>query len=407
MKAILISIGNELLNGSTLNTNATYLAKELYLIGYNVDKIFTIADGFEALKQTLNQFDSEPSICIVTGGLGPTPDDTTRFDISRYIETPLEERPELVEHILTIMGEERGRDFLKENRVQTLIPAGAEILPNPVGTAVGFSLKHRNCHFFFTPGVPFETQRIFKDHIIPQLSPAEPWIRKELVTYGIGESLQTRLLESVDIASPLVFASLPSSWELLLRLSAPATHIQQLNQTWEQILEAMRPYRECWTSLSGEKLLQTVSAELIKKSKTLSVAESCTGGGLGAALTSVSGSSHFFKGGVQAYSNSVKENLLNVNLSTLEQHGAVSEPCAREMADGVRQLISTDLAISITGIAGPNGGTVEKPVGTICFALSSNEGTYSETQHFRGDREIIRQRSILHALYMVHKKLHK
>ena len=407
MKATIINIANEVLNGSTINTNATFLSLELGKLGYEVNEVLAIADGYDALSRTLDCLADDVQHIILTGGLGPTPDDTTRFDIARKLGLNLIEKPELKDDIIKIMGTDKGQEFIKENRVQTIFPESAEILRNPVGTAAGFHISHKKKHFYFVPGVPREMKVLFKDEIAPRLAPTNPLYRKELMTYGIGESLQTRLLADVVIPTDITFASLPSSGELLIRLSGSTLQAKLIDDCFEEILEALKDHKEAWTSLCGEKLLTTISKELKAQSKTVAVAESCTGGGLGAALTSVDGSSQFFNGGVIAYQNSIKTDFLEVSTETINKDGAVSESCALQMAKGLEKHFKSDLNISITGIAGPNGGTKEKPVGTVCFGLSSKAGTLTETKHFRGDREQVRLRAQIHACYLLFKELNK
>lgn len=407
MKATIINIANEVLNGSTINTNATFLSLELGKLGYEVNEVLAIADGYEALSRTLDCLADDVEHIIFTGGLGPTPDDTTRFDIARKLGLNLIEKPELKDDILKIMGTDRGQEFIKENRVQTIFPEGAEILRNPVGTAAGFYIDHKEKHFYFVPGVPKEMKVLFKDEIAPRLAPTTPLYRKELMTYGIGESLQTRLLAEVVIPPEITFASLPSSGELLVRLSGSTLQAKLIDDCFEKILEALKDYKAAWTSLCGEKLLTTISKELKAQNKTVAVAESCTGGGLGAALTSQDGSSSFFNGGVIAYQNQTKQDFLEVSPETIQSDGAVSESCALQMAKGLEKHFKSDLNISISGIAGPNGGTKAKPVGTVCFGLSSKVGTVTETKHFRGDREQVRLRAQIHACYLLFKELNK
>lgn len=410
MKALLINIGNELLLGRTINTNAARLALILNPVGVEVIEARAIADTQEALFGALNHLPEGIDCIIITGGLGPTPDDLTTSIIAEFYQEELILFPEAEEHMKSYFGD-RWATLRDINIKQAHFPASARLLDNPNGTAMGFSIQQDGIQVFCTPGVPKECLAMVQDQVVPilQESQSQVLVQSEFYTYGLGESLQTELFQGFYIPNHIQFASLPSRSGLLVRLSAWAdsTQAKQVNQVeslqaevdqYSQMLRDLVQHSYPQTLIGAHPLLPTVETFLKSTGLKISVAESCTSGLLGYYLTETPGSSTWFVGGVQAYSNQVKQSTLQVRPESLDQYGAVSEEVAQEMAVGVAQLLDTDLALSITGIAGPDGGTPDKPVGTVCFAIYYQGELFSETKRLRGGRQEVRERSVWQAL---------
>lgn len=404
MKAIILNIGNELLLGSTVNTNASNIAKILIPAGVEVDEVRMISDEEISLHTALNQLSPEIDRVIITGGLGPTPDDLTSEIIASWVGVELVLYDEAVEHMSEIF-KENWTQVREVNMKQAYFPLGAKLLNNPRGTALGFSIEHASKIIYCTPGVPRECIAMVENEILPGMLKHQSLvqIQKEFYTFGLGESRQTQMFEGYQLPSGVHFASLPSISGLLVRLWQWVTPQEEL-KTRQIIQQISDEFRSRITNVFPEvmvgsfPLLQMVEQFLLTHQLTISIAESCTGGLLGYRLTQTPGSSKWFIGGVQSYSNEVKMAQLGVRSQSLDKYGSVSEEVAQEMALGVAQLMDTDTAISITGIAGPEGGNTEKPVGTVSFSVYYQGDLYTETKRLRGNREEIREKSVWTAL---------
>lgn len=414
MSAEIICVGTELLLGDILNGNAQYLAQQLAQLGIPHYHQTVVGDNPDRIKQVIKIAISRANILIFTGGLGPTPDDLTCETIADFFGSPLVESPAIIEDI-TQKFAQRGRVMTPSNRKQALIPQGADILPNPTGTAPGIIWEPRpNMTIFTFPGVPSEMHRMWEETAVPFLK-SQGWgqeiiYSRSLKFWGIGESaLAEKVTAYLNLPNPTV-APYAGKGEVRLRVSAKAPS--------EAAAEALiAPVEKQIKDIAGldfygvnNDSLASVVGELLRSSgETLSVAESCTGGLLGQMLTEISGSSDYFWGGVISYDNSVKAGLLGVNSEDLEKLGAVSDTVAEQMAMGVKTRLSTTWGLSITGIAGPDGGTETKPVGLVYIGLA---GPGDEVSSFKynfgtmrvglrptvGDRSFIRHLSACTAL---------
>ena len=389
--AEILCIGTELLLGNILNGNARWLAEQLATLGVPHHRQLVVGDNRERLIQTVREAAGRCRLLITTGGLGPTPDDLTTEAIASAFDTPLEEHPEAWADIQAKLAQ-RGRTPTPSVRRQALIPRGASLLPNPTGTAPGVIWSPRPGFTVMTfPGVPSEMQAMWHQSAVP-------WLRQAGLSEGVFASRMLRfwgvaesaLAEQVDdllaLANPTV-APYAGAGEVKLRLTARADDeaaARALLAPLEAELRA-RTGSLCYGA-DDDSLASVVLAALRQRGQTLSVAESCTGGGLGAALAAVPGASDVFLGGVIAYANSVKQALLGVPAEVLERHGAVSDPVACAMADGARRISGSSWAVAVTGIAGPGGGSDSKPVGLVHIALSGPDGTQSEAVRFGSSR---------------------
>ncbi|MFM6096594.1 MAG: competence/damage-inducible protein A [Dolichospermum sp.] len=397
MSAEIICVGTEMLLGDILNSNAQYLAQELAKLGIPHYYQTVVGDNPDRLKQVIEIATSRVQILIFTGGLGPTPDDLTCETIADFFGAPLVERADIVEDIAAKFAQ-RGRVMSANNRKQALIPQGAEILPNPTGTAPGIIWQPRTGLTIFTfPGVPSEMYRMWSETAVPFLK-SQGWGKeiiysRSLRFWGIGESaLAEKVATYFDLSNPTV-APYAGKGEVRLRISAKAT-----DPTAAQAL--IVPVEKQLIEIAGldyygadDDSLASVVGNLLRSSQeTLSVAESCTGGGLGQMLTEIPGSSDYFWGGVIAYDNSAKVGLLGVNPEDLEKFGAVSGTVAAQMAIGIKNRLSTTWGLSITGIAGPTGGTEDKPVGLVYIGLAGPEDQVTSFEHRLG---AIRGRSLI------------
>jgi nicotinamide-nucleotide amidase len=413
MSAEIICVGTELLLGDILNSNTQYLGRQLADLGIPHYFQTVVGDNPERIKQVLKIASDRAQIIILTGGLGPTPDDLTTETIANFFETPLEERPELITDIQEKFAK-RGRKMSPSNRKQALMPVGAKILPNPMGSAAGMIWQPwENLTIMTFPGVPSEMQRMWEETAVPFLK-EQGWganviLSRTLRFWGIGESnLAEKVSALLEMDNPTV-APYASKGEVRLRISARAG-------SQEGAIALIQPIEEQIKTIAGkdyfgadEDTLASVVGQLLLEAKqTVAVAESCTGGGLGAMLTSVSGSSGYFLGGTVAYSNEIKQGLLGVKAESLNQEGAVSGTVAQQMALGVKKQFHSDWGLSITGIAGPTGGTAEKPVGLVYVGIARPDQSTDQLELRLGEqrsREIIRHVSACHALDQLRRNL--
>ncbi len=415
MSAEIICVGTELLLGNILNSNSQFLAIELAKLGIPHYYQTVVGDNLQRLKHAIDIATKRAEILIFTGGLGPTPDDLTCEAIADFFGVPLVEDPEIIEDI-TQKLQARGRPVTPNNRKQALIPQGATILPNPIGTAPGIIWQPRPGLTILTfPGVPGELQRMWKETAVPYLQ-SQGWGKevihsRMLKFWGIGESaLAQKVSAYFDLPNPTV-APYASKGEVKLRISAKAAseaEAQKLIAPIEQQIKEITGLD--YYGADDDTLASVVGQSLRQVKQTLSVAESCTGGGLGQMLTEVPGSSDYFWGGIISYHNSVKHALLGVDPKDLAQFGAVSATVAKQMAQGARSRLGTSWGLSITGIAGPTGGTETKPVGLVYIGLAGPDGNVESFEYRFGTRQtrsLIRHLSACTALDLLRRKLLK
>ncbi|MDZ8055258.1 MAG: competence/damage-inducible protein A [Aulosira sp. ZfuVER01] len=413
MSAEIICVGTEMLLGDILNSNAQFLAKQLAQLGIPHHYQTVVGDNPERLKQVIEIATSRAQILIFTGGLGPTPDDLTCETIADFFGAPLVESAEIIEDI-TQKFAQRGRVMSPTNRKQALIPQGAEILPNPTGTAPGIIWQpHPNVTIFTFPGVPSEMYRMWEETAVPFLK-SQGWGKEVIYSrslrfWGIGESaLAEKVAPYFNLSNPTV-APYAGTGEVRLRISAKADSEAAAVDLIAPIEKQIKEIAGLdYYGVDNDTLASVISQLLQGSGETLSVAESCTGGGLGQMLTDISGSSEYFWGGVISYDNSVKVGLLGVKPDDLAKSGAVSAIVAEQMAVGVKTRLSTTWGLGVTGIAGPTGGTDTKPVGLVYIGLAGPKNEVASFEYRFGttrNRSYIRYVSACAALDALRRKL--
>lgn len=406
MSAEIICVGTELLLGDILNTNCQYLGRELASLGIPHYYQTVVGDNLSRIHQAINIAIQRASILIFTGGLGPTPDDLTTEAIASFWQTPLVENAEIIADIEQKFAS-IGRVMTSSNRKQALVPVGATTLPNPTGTAPGIIWQPQDGITILTfPGVPSEMYRMWQETTVPFLK-NQGWGKEIIYSrmmrfWGVSESALAEKVDRCFASNNPTVAPYASMGEVRLRVSARATSSESAIALIEPMVAEIKTIAgKDYFGSDDETLASVVGKLLIDRGQTLSVAESCTGGGLGAMLTEVSGSSAYFLGGIIAYSNQVKLDLLQVNPEDLNELGAVSGKVAEQMAMGVKTSLNSDWGIGITGIAGPEGGTADKPVGLVYLGLACPDGSSASYEyHFgaRRSRSLIRHLSACHAL---------
>lgn len=391
MNVTIINIGDELLIGQVVNTNASTMARMLTEAGMEVGKTVVVGDSRDDIWQAVDVAMHSSDTVLVTGGLGPTKDDITKKLLCEYFGSELVESEVALENVKRLFAV-RGFELTPVNRAQALVPKCCEVLNNDVGTAPCMWFEREGKVLVSLPGVPHEMEWLMANRVIPKLKETfkmETIINKNILTQGIGESFLSDLIEPWELALPkcIRLAYLPVAGMTKLRLTCRISPDNQETPDIPELLQGL--YKIAGQYIVGEDcetLAELVHKSLTERGLTLATAESCTGGTIASQLTAQAGASAYFKGGVVAYSNEVKECALGVQHSTLEAHGAVSEETAREMAEGVRKRLGADLAIATTGIAGPDGGTKEKPVGTVWIAVADATHTEAQLLSFPGRR---------------------
>ncbi|MFO7657651.1 MAG: CinA family nicotinamide mononucleotide deamidase-related protein [Bacteroidales bacterium] len=401
-KAALVSIGDEILIGQVLDTNSAFIASELNKAGIQICKIISVHDSREEIFKVLDEMISVADIIIFTGGLGPTSDDITKQALADYFNSGLALHPEAMEY-LTAFLKKRNLMLNDLNKNQALIPDKCTIIPNLSGTAMGMWFRTNDKSVISLPGVPFEMKEMVTKYIVPQFISEynlPPIIHKTIITAGLPESVMAVKIAAWEKNLPyaIKLAYLPSPGVLRLRLSANEPIEIAVNKQVEKLKEILGPII---VGFENDTLESIVGKLLKNNNSTLSLAESCTGGNISRLITSVPGSSDYFTGGLIAYSNKVKHEMLMVQEKVLEEYGAVSEQVVIQMAQGCRLLFKTDYALSVSGIAGPYGGTDEKPVGTVWIAASSFRSSIARKFCFGDNRERNIQRASLAALNML------
>ena len=416
MHAEIISIGDELLIGQVINTNAAYLSRELNAAGIAVNRVTTVGDTMQDILKAFRGAWKDADIVIVTGGLGPTHDDISKNAVAKFF------RKKLVLHQPTLRDvKERflklGYSKMPEGNVgQAMVPEDFKPLKNEKGTAPGLLYREGEKTFAILPGVPYEMEYITANGLIPALRLSykknlEIIRHKTLLTIGIGESALAEKIGNPEafLHDGTTLAFLPGASGVRLRISSRGkTHLTVEGEI-DRIEQLLRQRVAKYIYGTGEETLEAHIVKILTKlHKTVSTAESCTGGLIASKITNVSGASAVFPGSIVTYANEVKMAKLGVKASTLSRFGAVSEETAREMAEGVRKRLKTDYALSVTGIAGPGGGTPEKPVGTIWIALAEQgEKTITKKLQFASDRTTNRERAATAALEMLRRRLLK
>jgi nicotinamide-nucleotide amidase len=409
----ILAIGDELTSGKSLDTNSAWIAQQLGLCGIETISHATVSDNQSVIASSIRQLAESADIVIVTGGLGPTPDDLTRQSLAEAMGVELVLNEESLAQIEAFF-QARNFPMSSNNRIQAMIPVGASPLANSNGTAPGITASLKNATVFVTPGVPQEMKRMFKDHILPRLPKGHGIILHHVIkTYGGGESVIAAKLEDLLTRSgPIVVGTTVADGLISIRITSKARDTKTAQKQADSVIEKIyHRLGELVLGVGEDASMPGAIGKLLRDcSQTLGTAESCTGGMIGQMITSVGGASDYYLGGIVSYSNDVKQKLLGVDPNLLQEHGAVSQQVAAAMAVGVCKTLGVDWGIGITGIAGPTGGTDEKPLGLVYTSLCGPDGNVTVKKHSFGDhhpREIIRQRASLGALDALRLKLRK
>jgi nicotinamide-nucleotide amidase len=410
LNAEIIAVGSELLLGQIVNTNARFLSQQLAELGVNVFFHTVVGDNPERLEQALKVADSRASIILLTGGLGPTKDDLTKETIAKHLHTGLTFDQKALDSIEEYFNR-TNRVMTENNKKQALVLENSEVLPNDHGMAPGMLLKRDRNIYILLPGPPKEMEPMFvsygRDVLLNQLDKKEKIISRVLRFFGIGEAqLETEILDLIDSQTNPTIAPLASDGEVTLRLTAKHHDESEaerlLDNVERQISSRVGPFLYGYNDTS---LIKEVSTLLKSKGLTIACAESLTGGRFQEQLTTIPGAGHLLKGGVVCYTNEAKMTLVNVSAETIKDHGAISEECARELADNIANSLNSDVGISFTGVAGPDESE-GKPVGTVYIGISmKGQSTIVKKLDLAGTREAIRTRTVKYGCYYLLKHL--
>ena len=412
MKEILIkniSIGDELLIGQVINTNAAWLGEHLSEAGFQLDSILTIGDSENAI---LNAFDAcmDADLVLVTGGLGPTADDITKPTVCKFFDTELEFCQAAYDNLVSLF-KRRGFQMSERNRGQAMLPKSCEYIPNTYGTAPCMWLEKNGVAFVFMPGVPFEMKGIFTDELLPRIKErfrSVPYEKRVIMTTGIGESFLADRIKDWEDALPdfLSLAYLPQYGMVRLRLSGRHEDARLLHETLDrEVAKLVDLISEYIFSMQDQPIERTVFDLLNSKGMTFASAESCTGGNIAHVITLIPGSSEVFKGTAVTYATPMKTKMLGVPPETIKEFGVVSQEVVETMATGVRNLMEVDFGVATTGVAGPSGGTEENPVGTVWIGVASAKGVVSKRFNFGKDRENVINRATIAAYEMLRQQI--
>lgn len=401
----IINIGDELLIGQVVNTNAADMAKMLNKAGFDVRKTSVIGDEAEIIRSSLQSAMQRAAVVLITGGLGPTKDDITKKVLAEEFDSSLVMNEQVRVHVERYFAS-KGLPFTPTNAEQALVPDKCRVVFNSVGTAPGMCFEKNGKLVFSMPGVPFEMRTMMPEviEIMKQHFKSEAVEYKTLLVSGIGESFLSDKLEGFEANLPkgISLAYLPKGGTIRLRLTAKGADrnkvTDMLDKQTELLLASVKDY---FMGFEFDNLAETLGERLSENGKTVATAESCTGGNIAHLITLVAGSSRYYKGSVVSYANEVKEKVLGVRAGDLQQYGAVSEEVVKQMAEGVKKLLKTDYAIATSGIAGPSGGSDEKPVGTVWIAVAEERGCVAEKFFFNSTRDNFIERTSNQAILML------
>lgn len=400
-----ISIGDELLIGQVINTNAAWLGEHLSDAGFQLDSTLTVGDSEIAI---LNAFNAclDADLVLVTGGLGPTADDITKPTVCKFFDTELEFCQAAYDNVASLF-QRRGFQMSERNHSQAMLPKTCEYIPNTYGTAPCMWLEKKGVAFVFMPGVPFEMKGIFSDELLPRIKQrfhAVPYEKRVIMTTGVGESFLADKIKDWEDALPdfLSLAYLPQYGMVRLRLSGRHENAQHLHAVLDdQVDKLTRLIPEYIFAMQDQPIERTVFDLLINKGMTFASAESCTGGNIAHVITMIPGSSEVFKGAAVTYATPMKTKVLGVSTETIEKYTVVSQQVVEGMAVGVRDLMEADFGVATTGVAGPSGGTEENPVGTVWIGVASSSRIVSKRFNFGKDRENVINRATVAAYEML------
>jgi len=410
MRAAIITIGDELLIGQTVDTNSAWMGAELSKSGFDVYRITSVHDRREDILYALNEALGKTDVVLITGGLGPTSDDITKQALCEFFKTRLVIN---VEVFSMIEGMMKHRNFAmnENNRLQAMVPESCRVLKNATGTAPGMWFEKEGTIYISMPGVPHEMKYIMQEHILPELNKrfiSQIIIHRNIMTYGTFEAKLAEILVGFEEGLPenIKLAYLPSSGVIKLRLTATGTNRKSLEKIVNDQTNKLYKIIPEFIYGEDEESLEMVIGKLLKtKNSTLCTAESCTGGEIAHLITSVPGSSSYYKGSVIAYSNAIKTQLLGIQNDLIEKYGAVSQEVVQEMAISARKILDTNYAVATSGIAGPDGATETKPVGTLWIAVASSKGVVTEKRTFGNDRATNIKRFSFAALNLLRRQI--
>ena len=412
MRAELITIGDEILIGQIVNTNAVFLAKALNKIGIEITKITSISDNKEAIINALESSYPRSKLVVLTGGLGPTKDDITKHTLCAYFNDILVENKEILFHIEEIFKKYVTTPINDQNRKQALLPSKAKILKNEYGTASGMWFEKNDQVIIALPGVPFEMKALVNDSVLPSLKShyIRPFIyHKTVLTYGLGESaIAERIVEwENNLPKDIKLAYLPSLGRVRLRISGKGDDALLLEKRIDSLIGGLLPLiKDIFVGYEDDSMFEEkIQSKFLSRNLSLAIAESCTGGEIASRLTKIPGASGYFKGGLVVYQTNTKSNILDISETLIEKHSVVSKAVAELMALNVRKKFNSSIGISTTGNAGPSKGDSDAEVGTVWIAIATNERVYSEKFLFGKHRNRIIGKAVNKALELLFKQL--
>ncbi|MAX80983.1 MAG: competence/damage-inducible protein A [Crocinitomicaceae bacterium] len=411
MFAEIITIGDEILIGQIIDSNSAWIAQQLNLNGILVKQITSISDDKEHIVGALNDARQRADLIITTGGLGPTRDDITKNTLAAYFNTPLIMNEEVLEDIKELF-KNRGRDLLDVNKFQAMVPEKCQAIRNKNGTAPAMWIEDEGKVFVSLPGVPYEMKAMMEEAILPKVKDyfkTPHFYHQTVLTQGIGESSLMGIISKWEdslVEENIKLAYLPSPGIVRLRVSAIGDNETTIKEKVERKVGELKELIPEFVFGDNKETLEEVLGRLLKQvGKTVATAESCTGGYIAHLITSISGSSTYFKGSVVSYANEIKEEVLGVSKENLEKYGAVSEAVVLQMAEGAKNKLQTDYAVATSGVAGPTGGSDEKPVGTVWVAVAGPNRTIAKKYTFGNSRERNIRMSALQAMSMLRKEI--
>ena len=408
MKAVIITIGDEILIGQITDTNSGYIAKSLDKIGIEVFEMLSIADDKQAILNAFDRCQNQVDLVLITGGLGPTKDDITKKTFCNYFDDELVMNKSVLAHVTKLIEQHYKRPISQINKEQGLVPSKATVLHNDLGTAPGMWMQKENTVFISLPGVPYEMKYIMESAVLPKLISEfdRPFIiHKTILTYGVGESLLAEKIEDWENNLPnfIKLAYLPNPGRVRLRLSARGKNKMILEEAInDNIASLSEILGDIIAGYDDTETLEFVLGKLLtERGKTLATAESCTGGKIAQVITSIPGSSKYFDGSIVCYQEEIKVAVVGVQKATIEKHSVVSAEVAKEMAIGVQKIMKSDYAISVTGNAGPTTDKTDKEVGVVFIAISGPEGVIAQEFNFGQPREKVIDRAVNKSLEML------
>jgi nicotinamide-nucleotide amidase len=414
MKATIITIGDEILIGQIIDTNSGIIAKALDKIGVATHEMLSISDGRQHILDTLQKVQNQVDIVVITGGLGPTKDDITKKTFCEYFDDKLIENKEVLAHVTQLIEFHYKRPITQINKEQAQVPSKCEVLFNDLGTAPGMWMEFQNTVFVSLPGVPFEMKNLLENSLIPKIISKykRPYIiHKTIMTYGQGESMVAERIENWENNLPkhIKLAYLPSPGKLKLRLSTKGFDEEALKSEINlEVRKLEKIISDIIVGYEEDESIEKVTSKLLRENNfTIATAESCTGGNIASLLSGIAGASSYFKGSIIAYSNEIKQSMLQIPHALIEEKTAVSEEVAIAMATNIKGLMQTDFAIATTGNAGPSKQNAAEDIGVVYIAIATPTNVFSTRFEFGKPREKVIERAVLKSLELLNKEIYK